>query len=80
MEDNRLELFAQIRGSSTWNLIESDDARVELQSLAQTMRRHGFKVITDGPGGRRVINPITGECEVIYRLAHQLHPPEWTGQ
>lgn len=62
------ELKALLRGDTKWTTMQSDDARAELAALVQIMRSHGFKVVSGEQGERRVINPITGECEVIYKL------------
>lgn len=62
------ELKAKLRGSDEWATLPSDDARADLDGLVQTMRNHGFKVVTGEQGERRVINPLTKECEVVYKL------------
>lgn len=62
------ELEAKIRGDEKWTLIPSDDAAAELTTVCATMKNHGFKVVRGEQGERRVINPYTGQCEVIYRL------------
>lgn len=62
------KLEALLRGSDEWETLSSDAPDAALERLTELMKSHGFKVVTDEQGRKRVINPITKECEVIYRI------------
>ena len=68
-----MKIMAQIRGSLDWIEIPSGDASSELRILIEIMHSHGFEVRYNAgsrniTGGYSVINPITRETEVFYRL------------
>lgn len=61
-----MSVEAKIRGSESWQLVEST---ITLDEICAQMKSHGFKVVRGEQGERRVINPHTGQCECIYRNA-----------
>lgn len=66
-----MELYALLRGDKKWTLLQSEDVKSDFEALKSTMKAHGFKVVRDEIGDTRVINPYTGECEVIYRISNE---------
>jgi len=62
-------LEALIRGDKDWTPVDTAFAREELNAKLNQMRSHGFK-IKESDLGWQIINPITKQIEVTYRLVH----------